>query len=193
MKIAKIRETDINSIAPIHIKALPETVSSKIGVFYLKRVYWTIINNKKNNLAFVASEKGEIIGAVVATTDLKLFGDQFKKGLSFKDFTLIAAAIITFKVTPFEILKRFLFENQLIRNYKKSYVTITVLFVNKNMRGKGIGSALVKKVIKHYKGKVTNIYVDTLLKNKKAINLYQSLGFKTQKEIKDSMLLLYKP
>lgn len=193
MKIAHIKETDINSLASLHVNALPETVSSKIGLFYLKRVYWTVVKNKKNNLAFVASGKGKIVGAVAATTDLKLFGDQFKKGLSLKDFTLIAAAIITFKVTPFEILNRFLFENQLPQNYKKSYVTITVLFVNKKFRGKGIGSALVKKVIKHYKGKVTNIYVDTLLKNKKAIDFYRSLGFRTQKEIKDSVLLQYKP
>lgn len=193
MKIAPIRETDISSLASLHIKALPETVSSKIGLFYLKRVYWTVVKNKKNNLAFVASEKGKIVGAVAATIDLKLFGDQFKKGLSLKDFTLIAAAIITFKVTPFEILNRFLFENQLLQNYKKSYVTITVLFVNKKFRGKGIGSALVKKIINQYRRKVSNIYVDTLLKNKKAIDFYRSLDFKTQKEIKDSVLLQYKP
>lgn len=193
MKIAQIRETDINSLASLHVKSLPKTVSSKIGLFYLKRVYWTVVKNKKNNLAFVVSEKGKIVGAVAATTDLKLFGDQFKKGLSLKDFTLIAAAIITFKVTPFEILNRFLFENQLLQNYKKSYVTITVLFVNKKFRGKGIGSALVKKIINQYERKVSNIYVDTLLKNKRAIDFYRSLGFKTQKEIKDSVLLQYKP
>lgn len=193
MKIVPLKETDIDQIASLHIKALPKTVSSKIGLFYLKCIYSAVFKNKKNNVAFIAKEKGEIFGVIVASGDLKLFAGQFKKELSLKDLALIAVAIITFKVTPIEILNKFLFENLLIKNYKKSYETITVLFVKKNMRRKGIGSALVKKIINLYKSKVSNIYVDTLLVNKEAIKFYQALGFKTQTEIKDSVLLLYKP
>lgn len=192
MKIFSMKDSDAARVASLHIKALPGTVSSKIGHFYLTRIYSVVVKNKKNNTAFIAKEKEQIVGVVVATSDLKLFSEQFRKELSLKDYGLIALSVFTFKITPFEILNRIVFENLLIKNYKKSYASITILFVNKNFRKNGIGSALVKKILNLYSKKVKNIYVDTLLVNKKAINFYQTLGFKEQKKIKDSMLLQYK-
>ena len=56
---------------------------------------------------------------------------------------------------------------------------IEELFVSENSRKKGVGAALVKKAVKELKKmKVAAIFVTTGKKNKKAIRLYKSAGFK---------------
>ena len=58
------------------------------------------------------------------------------------------------------------------------YGTIDELFVKKEFRGKGIGSALLKKAIKKLQNfKVKIILVDTEKENKEAIKLYKNVGF----------------
>jgi len=58
------------------------------------------------------------------------------------------------------------------------YGTIDELFVKKEFRGKGVGSALLKKAIKklqNFKAKI--ILVGTEKENKEAIKLYKDVGF----------------
>jgi dTDP-4-amino-4,6-dideoxy-D-galactose acyltransferase len=57
---------------------------------------------------------------------------------------------------------------------------IPLIGVKKGERGKGMGKALFFKAVEWFKdNKVTSIYVRTQLKNLKALNFYESLGFKT--------------
>ena len=183
MKIWPIKEGDEKELSTLHVEALPNTVSSKIGCHYLESLYRSIAKNKKNNCAFIAIENSKIVGVITATTNLELFQSQAKKDLSIKNYLLTLLSIITLKVSFLEILKRIQFENKLIKSYKKSYATIIILFVNKDQRRKGIASNLIKKILNFYSNKSENIYVDTFLKNKGAI--------KQHKIIQDSALLLF--
>lgn len=189
MKIRPIKEGDAKGLSALHVKALPHTVSSQIGAYYLESIYRSVAKNKKNNCAFVAIESGRIIGAISATTNLKLFQSHVKRDLSIKNYLMILLAIITLRVSLLEILKRVQFENKLVENYMNNYATITILFVSKAQRRKGIGSKLTKKILKFY-SKRDHIYVDTLLENKEAIRLYESLGFKLDMIIRDSAVLI---
>jgi len=59
------------------------------------------------------------------------------------------------------------------------YGTIDELFVKKEFRNKGIGSSLVKAIMKKFKGLKTKVvFVATEKENKEAIELYKKLGFK---------------
>jgi len=56
---------------------------------------------------------------------------------------------------------------------------IEELFIKKEFRNKGIGTSLVKNIMKKIKKeKVAVLFVTTGKKNKKAIKLYKNLGFK---------------
>ena len=191
MKILTLRKYDIEKTVSLHIKALPETTSSKIGESYLRQIYRTIYKNKKNNSSLVALKNGSIVGVITATSDLKLLGDQFKGALTLKDYFSIIKSLTTNKITLKELFQKYIFEKELIKNYKKKYLAITVLFVNKDSRKKGIGKKLVLALIRNYEKTGENIYVDTLSINVNAIGFYKSLGFKTIKKIKDSTLLIF--
>ena len=59
------------------------------------------------------------------------------------------------------------------------YGYIEELYVNKENRNKGVGSALIKEVMKKFKMlKVEAVFVSTAKENKESIKLYQRLGFK---------------
>lgn len=191
MKIEAIKREHCQKLATLHLKALPDTISSKIGHFYLENIYRAITKDKKNNCAFVALDKREIIGAIAATSNLKLFQSEVLKEFSVKRYLLLLISVLTLKASTLEIFKRIRFEKKLIRNYEKRYATITTLFVNGNFRRRGVGTKLIREILKFYRNRVDNIYVDTLMENESAIKLYESLGFKPQKTIDDSILLTF--
>ncbi len=190
MKVEQIKMEQCQKLATLHLKALPDTISSKIGHFYLENIYRAITKDKKNNCTFVALDKEEIIGAIAATSNLKLFQSKVLKEFSAKSYFLLLISVLTLKASPLVILKRISFEKKLVKNYEKKYAAITILYVNGSSRRKGVGTNLIKEIIKFYTNKVDNIYVDTQITNKTAIKLYESLGFKRLKTIEDSILFI---
>lgn len=191
MKITRVLPEDSILLANLHIKSLPDTISSKIGSFYLERIYKAVAQNTETHFGLKAIENGKIVGAVCSTTNLKRFEEDVKKQLSLKDYLKILLAVISFRITISDLISRIRFEGSLTKSYNKNYCSIVIFFVNEDFRRKGIGSLLIKRVLSTYKGRVKNIYVDTLISNKTAINFYQSLGFKQIKNIDDSTLMLF--
>lgn len=63
------------------------------------------------------------------------------------------------------------------RFYKNGRVHINELIIDKNFRGTGAGSKLVKESIKRL-GEIKTVTLTVQVKNKRAIKVYRSLGFK---------------
>jgi len=185
-----MQDEDIETVSQLHIKSLSDTISSKIGSHYLENIYKSATNDKKNTTALVALDKNKIIGVVVATKNLDQLESLIKKNLFIAGYVQIALAFIKGKFPLLGLFKRIRFEKELVRNFKKKYLTFVIIYTVKNHRGKGIATKLVKKVISSIKD-VNYFYVDTISDNQPAIKLYKSLGFKLQKKIEDSLLFLF--
>ena len=172
----------------MHIQSLPHTVSSKIGKFYLECIYKSVIKNKKNNFSLVATNNKHIIGVIVATTSLPIFQSDVKKELFLIGYMQIFISLVSRKYFLIELIKRVKFENQLTKQYMDKYATIVILFTDVKFRKKGVATKLTKETIKFYKGKVDNIYVDTLINNHTAQKFYKSMGFSKINKVDSSIL-----
>ena len=188
LRIKKIKKGDIKEVANLHLKCLPNTVSSKLGQFYLEKVY-KIFCQYKNNSAFVALDKNRIVGAIGLTSDLNQFQRQIKRELTVNDYFLIAKSILTKRTPITDLVQRLLFERELVKNYKSPYKTIVTLFTDKNYRRHGVATQLLKFALIDDEEKNKTIYVDTLSENDAAIKLYKKFGFSPVVKIKDSILL----
>lgn len=191
MKIRELKETDIKEIADLHLNCLPDTVSSKLGTFYLEKIYYTFAKSR-HCFSLLAVENGKIIGVIAATTDLDKFQSQTKKKFTLATYLKVAKSIIMQKTSALELIKRILYEKQLVKNYQKPYLTIVALIIHSQHRRQGIASKLLKATIKKNSTKVKYFYVDTLETNQSAQKLYQGLNFKIQAKIKNSILLSLK-
>ena len=182
MKIEKIKLENLEEIVKLHQKYLPYT-SSKIGQGYLKSLYKSLVSNQQHHLCLVALEDNHIIGSISGTYDLKKTQGIIKRDLSFSTYLVILKAILTLKVTPYELFQKISFENTLTGKFSKPYSTILTFFVVQDHRRKGVGKKLLNKYIQSSRKNLGHIYVDTLISNKSAQKFYKSNGFKVEKII----------
>lgn len=188
MIIRKIKKGDIKEVASLHLKCLKNTVSSKLGQFYLEKIY-KVFYLDKNNSAFVAAEKHRIIGAIGITSDLNRFQSQVKGELTIFDYLKISKSILTKRVAISDLIQRVLSERELTKTYKAPYKTIVTLFTDENYRRHGVATQLLKFALIDSEHFSATIYVDTLAENDDAIKLYKRFGFSPVAKIKNSILL----
>lgn len=181
MKTRRLSKKDIGTVSRLHQQTL-DTPGSKIGMVYLTHLYSSLY---KNNLCFTAVDQGQVIGAITATSNLKEI-----QAFSWKVVIATILPIILGKVTIAEVLNRVWFDIFILKHLQKPYLYISTLFADKKFQRKGIGKKLIERVLKEKK--ITNIYVDTYLNNKKAIKFYKALGFRVVCRITDSLVLEYK-
>jgi len=66
---------------------------------------------------------------------------------------------------------------------KQKKAHLIALYIEPKHTGKGIGSHLIKRFFRQIKGqKLKKAFVETLVKNKRAIKLYKSFGFEPVRE-----------
>lgn len=189
MKIESIKTSDIKTLAYLHKKNLVSP-SSKIGQKYLEKLYNLLLSDPKTHLCLLAIDGNEIVGAISATKDLEKTNKILRRLISFPVLLDILKATIHGKVTINELLKRIMFELNILKKFPKPYASILTLFIVQNHQRHGAGSLLVKKVLSELEKNGTNIvYVDTLISNKKALLFYISLGFSEKERIYDSVIL----
>ncbi len=66
---------------------------------------------------------------------------------------------------------------------KIKWAHIVSIAVDERYRRKGVGTALIKGVIKNLADKVDGFYLEVRVSNKPAINLYEKMGFEITKRI----------
>lgn len=159
--------SDISEVVRIHQQVLP-TTTARMGL--LPFFYQTMILDSDLHVAFVATERNRVVGAITATRD----AHKTQQAL-FKPW-MILRAIITSRVPIRELIDRFLTERSIMA-IARPYQTILTLVVDTKHQRKGVGKKLVSSI------KLNGaIYVDT----EHALLFYTRCGFRIFRKIRNS-------
>lgn len=177
MQIKPLTKRNIEEIASLHLKALPD-ISALIGFPYVKKMYALIFNDPINHYGLGAWEDKNFIGFVILSKDMNLTHKLFHKLFSFKTFIILFFKVVTYKISPIRLFKRVMFERKLSGLIGGSYCCLGPICVEEKYQGKGIGSLLLTCMIKYVsKLKVDFLYVYTRFDNKSAFAFYKKMGF----------------
>lgn len=181
---------DIEKVAVLHKECLPDTHASKIGKRYLIRLYRVLLGHENSHILFAAKEKERIVGVITVSYDLRKTQRDMMESAVFGGIAVVLEALIRRKVSLRTLINQMKFEQAIISRFPSPYVSILTLFVDTSHRRKGIGKKLVRAVEEVTKEKgISEIFVDTKLRNTKAQAFYIALGFIKRAVIGDSMIL----
>jgi GNAT superfamily N-acetyltransferase len=213
MILEKTKISDLKKMAKCHKSAFPNSLSSKLGILFIKKMLsWYIIDQR--GVIFHISENNRIIG--------------YCGGIIFKEAGLSGAAtsitqfcfktlIFSYILRPWLIfhsdnfkrisfIKRNVFLKMgLVKNENSNYNIISspktpfqpllglvVIGVDSKFQGKGIGSVLLMEFERLAKiDKVHKIYLSVKSKNIQAIKVYEKNGWIKGSRNEDS-LTMYK-
>lgn len=185
INIRYAKHSDVEKVVKLHTKTL-KSLSSKIGEAYLGKLYTLILNHPQIHIILVAVIGERIIGAISVTKDL----NKTKKALFNRELILkTLKAVILARVSIVEVIKRLIEEDVVSNKLEKNSAYIMTLFVDKNYQNQGIGTKLIKNVLRMLKTRY--VFVNTLKSNKNAGSFYQALKFKKVGTIINSNLYCY--
>ena len=145
MEIREIQnEERIDELVKLHQHAFPAFFLTQLGSPFLKTLYKGYLDDKESGI-IIAEDKEQILGFIAYSNNYP----QFYKGL-------IKHKIIQFAWCSFlATIRHPSFAKRLIGAFKKSdsvvkkekYVELASICTDPTMEGKGVGTALVKKLI----------------------------------------------
>ena len=133
-----------------------------------------------------------IVGVISATQDLK--NTKTDAACIFSPHVLfnIASAIVKQRISITELLDRIVTERQILQIFSTPYPTILTFFVDKSHQRQGVGTQLLRALLTKLPKNVP-VFVDTEISNVNATRWYQARGFRKQKIINRSIVLMLIP
>ena len=177
MEIREIQnEKRIDELVKLHQHAFPTFFLTQLGSPFLKTLYKGYLDDKESGI-IIAEDKGQILGFIAYSNDYP----HFYKGL-------IKHKIIQFAWCSFlATIRHPSFAKRLLRAFKKSdsviknekYVELASICTDPSIEGKGIGTALIKKLISKIDFNVYSyISLETDADNNDKVNkFYKKNGF----------------
>ncbi len=188
--IRQMETTDIPAVTTLHRISLAQTFSSKMGPTYLRLLYRCLLGQSKLHIAFVAEERGTIVGATVATEDFTKTQSLLAKRLFWLNSPLIFWSMVKGRLGFAELINYIRFEIILRSRFFKPRPTILALFVDTRFRRHGVAKNLVMTVMKKFMRQGHGrLYVDTLKSNEAAQQFYRAMGFTVEEGVFDSVML----
>lgn len=174
----KVQAKDLESIAKIHLKSLPNDFCSLLGLKFLQKLFYPTIYQDSQSEGWVATdEQNNVIGFVFFSANHSFFGDLVKGNFGVFLRLLLANGwkpqFLLYCLTVLGLMLRSKFPTH--RSAELAYIA-----VDRDAQGKGIGYALVKCGMSGLATrKLQTVWVKTLATTPGTVNFYQKLGFKT--------------
>lgn len=161
-------------VAKIHKESIDQGFLSILGVRFLTLLYWAI-DIEKDSVLLVEEIKGEVVGFVSASLDMKAV---LKRMLHrpFAVFFAVLPSILRFErlFKIFEVLK---YTSSSFSDNELPQAELLSIAVTPSFRGKKVADSLYGKLIIHFKNNNINsftIVVGSTLKN--ALSFYERMG-----------------
>jgi ribosomal protein S18 acetylase RimI-like enzyme len=188
--IVPMNKIHCSEVSNLHRRCIPETIPSLLGQNFLMSLYESLLNDSSAISAIALGTDNKIIGAITATTNLKVtLVSQKKIPLRMNNILEIFRLLFLRKVNVSEIIHRMMFENFLTHLTPTPYATILTLFIDPAYRKGGIGQLLIT----HVKQKIIHpkdfLYVDTRSDNVGALSFYKKCGFTVVTQFKGNTVL----
>lgn len=210
MRIRETTKSDLENVALCHINAFPESLSSKLGLKYCKKMLeWYLTTDKaflyhleKNS--YVIGYFGGIINdgtlntgstsAMIQYTFYEAIFSFLKKPMLFlhKEMRMNYSLLLKNLFHKIGIRKRKKNNKTIISQKVNPYIGLVVIGVKKNSQGSGYGSLLLRhfeKISKEYDVKKITLSVKSF--NIKAIEAYERNGWERISE-KDKIVSMCK-
>jgi len=192
MIISPLGIKNLEDIVLLHAQNLPHTRSTRIGKEYLALLYRALLIHPESGYVYGAFEGRKLIGVVSVCLDMQEMQRHLLKIMLPQGLILVAKAVITGKVSWYEMIVQVVYESKLNRTMMGKYAYITTLFVDRNARRLGVGKKLVQHIFNFQKKqKLFSVYVDTEYNNNNARKFYQALGFMELQKIGTSLLFVF--
>jgi ribosomal protein S18 acetylase RimI-like enzyme len=173
-RVKTLQKSEIEQIVKLHQKILNESVLNKFGYSFLFIIYKSIPENPQN-IVLVLRDKKKIVGFTVATLD----SSNFYKKIVNNNFLLLSLAIIkTIILNPlllYQVMSWILNKS----SSKKYPAELQFIALDSNYQGKGLGTKMVKELVKLFKSSNINYFkVGTKKNNLLSNKFYRKLGYK---------------
>lgn len=164
---------DVQAISRIHRNELEGDFLPSLGINFLEEFYRILVKNPKIK-TFVVYDKSEIKGFIVGTVDTNsVFSSiKSKKGIKLGVYLLIA--LVNKPLIVKNILQTLFYKGI---NFPVK-AELVVIAVKKNFQNKGLGRKLINNLEVYFRSKGIREYKLTVKQDKKALKIYDHLGYK---------------
>lgn len=176
--IQGLTKENIEAVINLHEKVLGDTLNSRIGSWFIKRLYLITTNSVDNGFCYIAIEDNEVVGFISFCFDHAKLEKEIMNSLNLAEKTAVAILLLSRPWLLPALIRQQAFAKYLKNNFIQPYASILTLGVSPKAQGRGFGGQLLdkaKEAIRDRSGK--ELFVDTEEKNIKAAAFYQKNNF----------------
>lgn len=177
-----MRQNHVAQVARIHHDALPADFLPSLGLPFLEKVFFRAALTSEYGKTFVYTDKDKVAGFITIAHD----SPAFIRNIFLSNLPQIVWTFLTKVLLNVALLVESLSLLSSLRDAgeKTTKSEIVLIAVDKEYRGKGIGSELIKEAMSYIRTRgYTCCRVKTLAQNTDAIAVYRKNGFETRRTL----------
>lgn len=176
--IEKFTMNRAREIIDMHRKVLGHTLNSRIGPWFLEKLYQAAGTSIDNGFCYISTEEGSVTGFISFCLDQEDLERNILGRLSLRDRARIGIFFLSHPERIPDFFRQRNFAKFLKRSFKRPYASILTLGVSPEIQHQGIGRQLVGKAKEVAKSQgVKDLFVDTEETNTGAISFYKKNNF----------------
>lgn len=175
MEIIPLKSEHAQSVARLHQEGIPTGFLSSLGSSFLAELYASI-SQSPEGFGFVACEKGDVVGFVAFTTNLRQLYKTVLRGQGLKLMGILLPHLFSVKTIK-KIVQNIFYPGK-TKKLNLPQAELLSIAVSSDCRGKGLAGQLIKYGFEECRRRgIIQVKVLVAEANQTANRLYQKNGF----------------